>query len=189
MLNPLIANIISRLTARRKMQLVNLAWNHLAEVSYYRLAKSGFNPGGIIDIGAYHGDWARLIAKMYPDVPILMIEALAEKKTHLDKVKSDLHQAKYELCLLGNEEKTDVVFNVMETGSSLYGERSNAPRSERALPMCTLDNVVGRHPELKEPLFLKLDVQGAELAVLNGGLQNVGFSRDRSARGCFDELQ
>ena len=80
MLNPLIANIISRLTARRKMQLVNLTWNHLAEVSYYRLAKNGFNPGGIIDIGAYHGDWARLIAKMYPDVPILMIEALAREE-------------------------------------------------------------------------------------------------------------
>lgn len=154
---------------RRKAQLVDLALFHIGEVSYFRLAKHGFRPNGIIDIGAYHGEWSRLIARIYPTTPILMIEAQAEKGPQLEAICALLPHAKFELSLLGNKEGSESVFNVMETGSSLYSERSNVPRTRCTLTMHTLDNVLKKHPQLKTPLLVKLDVQGAELDVLSGG--------------------
>ena len=165
----LLEKIFSVLSARRKAQLVDLALSHIGEVSHFRLAKHGFRPNGIIDIGAYQGEWSRSIARIYPEAPILMIEALAEKKPQLEAIRALLPRAEIELSLLGRSEGADADFNVMETGSSLYSERSNAPRTRRSLKMHTLDNVLKNYPKLKKPLLIKLDVQGAELDVLSGG--------------------
>jgi FkbM family methyltransferase len=161
--------IICKLPVARKAQLVELALSHIAEVSYFRLERQGFRPKGIIDIGAYQGDWTRLIAKFFPRVPILMIEAQAEKKPFLDSVRTELPRVDYLLCLLGDNDGSQVIFNIMETGSSIYSERSNMLRTQRRLSMRTLDGVLKEYPQLKEPLFIKLDVQGAELDVLRGG--------------------
>ena len=68
--------------------------------------------------------------------------------------------------MLGKEEGAEAIFNVMETGSSLFAERSNVPRIQRALTTHTLDNVLNKYPQLKTPLLIKLDVQGAELDAL-----------------------
>ena len=165
----MIEKFISKLPMQRKIQLVDLALSQIGEVSYFRLAKNGFLPNGIIDIGSYHGDWSRSIARIFPEAPILMIEAQAEKKPQLEAVCAQLPHASFELLLLGNVEGRDAEFNVMETGSSLYSERSNAPRTQRSLTMHTLDNILTKHPQLKTPLLVKLDVQGAELDVLTGG--------------------
>jgi FkbM family methyltransferase len=165
----LVAKIVSTFSSRRKAHLVDLALDHIGEASYFRLAKQGFCPNGILDIGAYHGEWSRFISRIYPHVPILMVEAQAEKKPHLEAACAQLPQAKFELSLLGSQEGVEAIFNVMEDGSSLYSERSNVPRTLRMLTMHTLDDVLDRHPEQKSPLLIKLDVQGAELDVLRGG--------------------
>ena len=82
-------------------QLVDLALSHIGEVSYFHLANHGFRPNGIIDIGAYQGEWSRSIARVYPDVPILMIEALPEKKPQLEAIRALLPHVEIELSLLG----------------------------------------------------------------------------------------
>lgn len=175
-LRPLFESIVARLTLKRKLQFVSLALPHLTEVSYSRLAQNGFRPNGIIDIGAYHGEWSRLIAGVYPQTPILMIEAQAEKKPQLETVCRKLSQAEFEISLLGDKDNFDARFNVMERGSSLYDERSNVPRTTRTLTMHTLDTILSRHPKLKAPLFVKLDVQGAELDVLAGGSRTLSMA-------------
>jgi FkbM family methyltransferase len=168
-LKVLLDKIVSGWPTTRKAKLLNLALSHIAEVSYFRLAKQGFCPSGIVDIGAYQGEWTRTIARIFPQAPILMIEAQSEKKPFLDAVAADLPLAESELCLLGDRDGSEAVFNVMETGSSIYNERSNIPRTQRRMTMRTLDGVLRAHPRLRAPLLVKLDVQGAELDVLRGG--------------------
>jgi hypothetical protein len=126
-LRVLVDKIICRLSAARKAQLVNLALYHIAEyhiaeVSYFRLAKQGVRPDGIIDIGAYQSDWTRLIAKFFAHASILMIEAQAEEGSFLDSVRAELPLADYLLCVLGGSQ---VIFNIVRIGSSIHSEPSN----------------------------------------------------------------
>jgi FkbM family methyltransferase len=163
------AKLISRLPIAQKAKLVDHALAHITETSYFRLAQLGFRPGGILDIGAYEGNWTRTVANVFQRVPILMIEAQEDKRRALDRVRADVPLVEYALCLLGDKDGAETTFNVMETGSSIYSENSDAPRRECRLTMRTLDAVLQQRPQLSEPLFVKLDVQGAELDVLRGG--------------------
>jgi FkbM family methyltransferase len=138
-------------------------------VSYTRLRRQGFLPNGIIDIGAHVGDWTRQVKAVFPAASVLMIEARETQRKELEGVCQSLKDVKFDIVLLGSETKDSVEFFVLNTGSSIYSERSNALRSLTQLPMKTLDELVVCHDWLKPPLFLKLDVQGAEVEVLKGG--------------------
>jgi hypothetical protein len=63
------------------------------------------------------------------------------------------------------------------TGSSIYEEQSSFDREEQNLPMTTLDRLVQDRND-GQCLFIKLDIHGAELDVLDGAAQvmsNVEF--------------
>jgi FkbM family methyltransferase len=137
------------------------------EQSYTRLAEKGFKPDGIIDVGAYQGDWARLACRVFPNVHILMIEAQELKRPFLDKVCTELPYASYESTILGANSGELLTFYEMETGSSFLPEQSNAPRTSKQMITKTLDEVASKLAG--NDLFLKIDVQGAELQVLAGG--------------------
>ena len=45
------------------------------EAAYRRLATKNYRPSGIVDVGAYHGEWTRLPHRVFGSVPTLMVEA------------------------------------------------------------------------------------------------------------------
>lgn len=140
------------------------------EEAYRRLAAKGFVPDYVIDVGAYQGDWTRLARRVFVDVPVLMVEAQAKKVPFLEKVCAELSGTRFVSAVLGRTAGEEVIFYEMETGSSFLPERSNVARTEHRLITQTLDTLtVG----LEGRLLLKIDVQGAELAVLAGGQETV----------------
>jgi FkbM family methyltransferase len=143
------------------------------ELAYRRLRAKGFSPAAIIDVGAYQGGWTRLVRRVFPEVPVLMIEAQAGKKQWLERVCRDLDRVRYVPALLGARSGETVPFFEMETGSSMFPENSNVPRIAKELTTTTLDELVG--PDCVDA-FLKIDVQGAELEVLRGS--------ERTLSGC-----
>lgn len=138
-----------------------------SEISAYeRLRLRGLVPDGIIDVGAYEGAWTRAALSVWPHCPVLMVEPQAAKKQKLEAVCETNRSVSYQQCLLGAEEGHTKIFYEMETGSSIYPENTNVQRQERYIETTTLDlaakDFVGGH------IFLKIDVQGAELDVLRG---------------------
>ena len=87
-----------------------------------------------------------------------------------------LDDVSFVISLLGAEPQEAVEFHVHDTGSSLFSERSNVPRSSERLVMHTLDEIAGATLQLASPLFLKLDVQGAELEILRGGAKTLAMA-------------
>lgn len=107
-----------------------------------------------------------MVRRVFADVPVLMIEAQEGKRTCLEQVVAELPGTNYAQALLGRTAGKEVEFFEMETGSSMFPERSNAKRNSTTLKTATLDSLAAG---LAGPVFLKADVQGAELEVLRGG--------------------
>ena len=143
------------------------------EAAYRRLVTKGWRPAGIIDVGAYQGDWTKMVRQIFPGVPVLMVEAQKRKAAGLEALCSELVGVSLVSAVLGAEAGKEVTFFEMETGSSYFPERSNAPRTATTYVTQTLDDVAA---SLEGPIFLKVDVQGAELEVLSGGPATLGRS-------------
>jgi FkbM family methyltransferase len=143
----------------------------MEEAAYGRLLDKGYAPDAIIDVGAYEGAWTRMARNVFGDVPSLMVEANAAKRSILDEVCVSLPLTHYVSAVLSSSAGEVVTFYEMETGSSFLAEQSNAPRTKTTLTTQTLDEVAKDIPG--SSIFLKIDVQGAELHVLAGGPDTV----------------
>ena len=140
-----------------------------------RLRDLGFAPTGILDVGAYKGDFSRGARQVFREAYILMIDALAEKEPALVDVCREVGNADCLIAMLGDKEMEASPFFVVnaqigpeliKSGSSKFREASNFPVEERALPQRALGSVVADTSRAFQ--LLKLDVQGAELEVLRG---------------------
>jgi FkbM family methyltransferase len=138
-------------------------------LSLRNLARLGFRPRFTVDIGAYQGDWTKLCRAAFPETRLLMVEAQPGKVEELQAVARSLGgEVEVATALLGPEDGLDVVFQEMETGSSVFPESSPKPRQARTMTTTRLDSLLQK--DAAPPVdFLKLDVQGYELEVLKGG--------------------
>lgn len=163
-------NVIKKHTPHPvKTRLLKWALSNSMEIALMRLKKNGFYPSAILDIGAYEGEWSRLASKVWSGTTVWMFEAQKEKKVILEKVVGDLQNVKFTNALLGSQDKEDVTFYVMETGSSIYAEQTSAPRKSIKSKMQKLDTIIEMHRfALGGNLLIKIDVQGAELDVIRG---------------------
>ena len=138
------------------------------ESALQTLAALGFRPSFCVDVGAYHGDWTNLCRSVFPDARVMMVEAQEAKKPILEEVVNRSRGlVQVEVALLGAEEGRSVDFTQMETGSSVFEEDSQCPRSKSIRTTRTLDGLLAA-AESPQVDLLKLDVQGYELEVLRG---------------------
>lgn len=133
------------------------------------LRDRGFEPTMIADIGANIGQWFMIANSVFPNATIFSVEANPTSFEYLKKVNPNS-----ECILLGDRVGEEVDFFVNSnddkcTGASIYLENThhyNNPNVKK-LQMTTLDSL-GKVFDL-----IKIDVQGAELDVLRGGLNTL----------------
>ncbi|HTS48431.1 MAG TPA: FkbM family methyltransferase [Bryobacteraceae bacterium] len=135
------------------------------------LAKeNGFEPAHIVDVGAFAGEWGRLARRVFPNVPLLMIEGNGENEAALQCAAAELGDASYQIALLGAEQRPAVLFYRNGKGTSVLKELTAYQTIPERADMHTLDTLAA---DLAGPLLLKLDVQGYELEVLRGGQETL----------------
>jgi FkbM family methyltransferase len=160
-----IGALIGRLPCSYRRATIESALWHFERIAYERLRDRGFCPTIILDIGACSGEWTRLIKTVFPSASVLMIEARDEARPELETVAADYSNVRAVIALLGERQIAHIGFHSHTSGSSVYRERSNVDATLLDLPMTTLDAIAG---SVEGPLFIKLDVQGSELAILRG---------------------
>lgn len=136
------------------------------------LARAGFSPATIFDIGASNGTWSALVNDVFPQAAFHMFEPLA--KLNEDFARGLEWQMRWRPSLtlhevaLGAKCKR-VTMRIHADGfSSTTLDMGGHPeyQTRRSVPQFTLDRYVHDHG-LALPDLIKLDVQGAEVAVLS----------------------
>jgi FkbM family methyltransferase len=134
------------------------------ELGLEAMAKLGFSPTTIVDVGAFEGGWSRMAKRIWPSVDLFMIEPNLDKSAILSNTASQLDAIL--ICeLLGAENGRMVPFFIMESGSSVMNERSAVPRTVETRQLRTLDSLLKK---IERPALLKIDAQGYELEILKG---------------------
>lgn len=133
--------------------------------------RSNLNPNSIIDVGAAWGSFTRIAAQIFPGKDYLMVEPLAEYANSLRALIEEQDGRATWIKAVAAAEPGTVTFNVHDdlVGSSLLRETEGAVTDGRPRTVSTIrldDEILSRG--LSAPHVLKLDVQGSELAVLDG---------------------
>lgn len=131
-------------------------------------------PKKCLDIGAHVGDFAENILKASPDCELIAIEANPNCEPYLNKKK-----LRYEMLALGAQPGTADFFieaeNEIGTGASLYKENTQWYEGDKSktisVTVDTLDNRSYFGDEVID--LVKMDVQGAEFDILNGGRKTI----------------
>lgn len=137
------------------------------EASLKHLRGQGYTPSLIVDVGAAEGTPA--LNNTWPKVETLWLEPLKEFEPQL-KALGQRHPGRYIIAAAGSEKGT-LKFNVHGNlyGSSLLQDKggSIADGVPRQVPIVRLDDEVDM-ARAGDEVLLKVDVQGAELQVLDG---------------------
>lgn len=165
-----IKRLLGALPVASKTNIGKAASVTAMEVMLSRMRSLGFHPTKIVDIGAYDGEWSKLATKYWSNVPIVMLEAQEEKVSRLEEFAKECTSGSVRNVLLGSESGKEVSFYVMETGSSIYPEQTNVPRKVVKKQIRRLDEELDGFVGGDDRLLVKIDVQGAELDVIEGGL-------------------
>lgn len=129
------------------------------------LRRRGVEPRSIADVGAFRGEWSRMVRGIWPHAQLAMIEGNAALEDRLVEVAGELH-AELHCALVGAEDGEQVRFFTMGSGSSVFPERSGLPRTEEVCKLRCLDGVLGGWKAVD---LIKIDAEGYELEVLRGG--------------------
>lgn len=147
--------------------------NHVSYLE--KLKKNGFEPKVIYDIGACVLHWTRHAKRIWPDAEIILFDANPNCKF--------LYRDYKHYCgLLSNVSGSITKFylNEFSPGGASYYREIGSPASAQLYPThryynmtsMTLDDVVKKY-NFPLPDLVKMDVQGAERDILEGGINTM----------------
>ena len=137
------------------------------------LQASGVEVRRALDLGAFEGKWTTLLREIYPAAQVIMVDANADKEPLLRTLGD------YRIAVLGDTDGKEVDYFKCQdgdagSGNGIYRENtafSFAPEKRKCV---TLSALLGSAEGFD---LIKMDVQGAELDVIRGGLPIVRNSR------------
>jgi FkbM family methyltransferase len=149
-----------------------------------RAMLSLYRPVNLLDIGAHVGGWSWVLHRLHPGLAsTVMVEPQVKRQDALQALQLPGVRKTVVHCALGAASGSFTLVGGTASASLLRPARDQLelfPGSmrdeEETVGVRTLDDLYG-DPVLPRPDLIKLDVQGGELGVLEGGRTTVAGSR------------
>jgi FkbM family methyltransferase len=128
----------------------------------------GVAPATIVDVGVARGTPELYAA--FPGVPLLLVEPLAEHEDDLRRLVAQRPGSRYALAAAGPQAGAlEIAVHRVPACSSVLGDRDpdGHPATRRTVSQLRVDDLVAEHG-MGGPFVVKVDVEGAELQVLEG---------------------
>jgi FkbM family methyltransferase len=141
------------------------------------LKRRGFNPAIIFDIGASYGIWSNAVYKVFPQASYYLFEPLVDHlpvyRKYMDIVLSMRPNFHLHKIAVGHRNGTVKMYTEPQMFGSTSLDMSGIEMfTPLEVPMIRLDEAISEL-NLPVPQLLKIDIQGGELAVLEGFKQNL----------------
>jgi len=159
--NLLPLKIISNHRYLNKNQVTNL------EICMFLLKQRGFYPSNILDIGCFEGLWTKKIMKIFQHSRYFLFDANRENEKFLNNIVKQFPNVSYKIKLLSNEEKK-YKFYKMKSGSSIFEEKTDFPRTSEFIDSSLLSNEINENIISTTNNLIKIDAQGSEINILKG---------------------
>jgi FkbM family methyltransferase len=142
-----------------------------------RMKKSGYEPAVVVDVGANHGQFHRLIQPLFPDARYHLIEPQPACASSLRRLTEMNDRVEYHALALTEPGIQSV--RLLGGGASGGSTGAYVARSgecdphEIVVQATTLDELLSKRIEHGQRALLKLDVESHELAVLFGSIASL----------------
>lgn len=155
-----------------------------------------YNIKTVLDVGANEGQFARVVRRILPEATIHSFEPVSQCFDALTRLASEDRRLFAHKVALGAEElQTQIHVNAFTPASSLLSTAPTlvekwphtAKTSTQPVKVITLDSWASQR-RLERPILIKLDVQGYEGQVIQGGAETLQATDVMIAEISFFEL-
>jgi FkbM family methyltransferase len=137
----------------------------------------------VLDVGANQGDWSRLLLQKIPDARIVMFEPAQGCQRHLQPLVND--RVKLVSLAVGLAPGTAELWSSSDTdgAASLHPRKdtyfATAQFRPQAVEVTSIDHYIS-HNSLERVDFMKIDIEGHELAALQGADASLSAGKIRA---------